>query len=471
MAFPTWLLLLLASIVVYFVGLWSPVGRLLAFVCILIGKPLLRLESLLEVFKDKLMSSDSTHIGLRTVVVEVAGILASTVFGAETFNSFQALTSLYGNSVANLPSLPAVLNYAMGALFLACPALLGVVWLEIIEAVPGETRMFSRIPDKYQGIFQALVKWGLILSCIDSVLYYALRPLFLANPDSGVVLLLQFVVFVILGLVLPLASILALFILSVSIQTLIALFLALLWLVVSSLTDMCDFLSRYFLDHDHTIEGVRPVQAALPALSAAPVSPSLPETVITEEKDQQDTPLIEDTRPFPRHGRTREEFPIIDNGKPWFGIMVNKVLDELEQKAPEHYTETLAYLEKAEYSESILPNSGRSDGLFSMDGTGDYGFFRFVFLHEVAHRVKGLTNGDWSEDAANAYAEMVVAELHERTKELQAAAAAQDAALPQSDTPQEKGVWLPLAVVASPPVEASNGRTEPGDETKKKLIV
>src|SRR5438105_2251766 len=178
MPLPTWLLLLSACIVLYFVGLWwSPFGRLLAFVCILIGKPLLRCENLLEGFKDKLIHSHNRYIGLHTVTCLVALFFAGVVLLADAGNDFDALTALSGGTVA-IPTLPVVVNLALGALFLACPALLGMCWLEVKEVIPEEARIFTLLQEKSRGWFNRLVTIGLWLAIPDTILYYALKPLF-----------------------------------------------------------------------------------------------------------------------------------------------------------------------------------------------------------------------------------------------------------------------------------------------------
>ena len=117
-------------------------------------------------------------------------------------------------------------------------------------------------------------------------------------------------------------------------------------------------------------------------------------------------------RPLPEKlRRKRAAFYII--GPSSFIAMVNRVLDELEQKAPEHYREALEYLPKAEYvnRSGTYTFDGRSDGLFTLDGTGDYGWFRFVFLHETGHDINMVEHNDDSEEAANSYAHMVVAKV------------------------------------------------------------
>ncbi len=108
-----------------------------------------------------------------------------------------------------------------------------------------------------------------------------------------------------------------------------------------------------------------------------------------------------------------------------FCISVDRVLTELKHEAPRRYLEALAYLPKAKYRKNLSARrgnesvSGRSDGYFSVDGSGDntkqlntYEWFRFVFLHEVGHNV-GYRINDYSENYANNYAKQVISEISE----------------------------------------------------------
>ncbi len=119
------------------------------------------------------------------------------------------------------------------------------------------------------------------------------------------------------------------------------------------------------------------------------------------------------TGPF----RGRSILPI--SGPLPFRQSVKRILKELETHAPHRYRQVLGFLPKAEYTTRHSDFAGRSDGLFTIDGSGDnstqrntYEWFRFVFLHEVGHNVKGEQENDWSEDAANAYAHRVTSELN-----------------------------------------------------------
>ena len=117
----------------------------------------------------------------------------------------------------------------------------------------------------------------------------------------------------------------------------------------------------------------------------------------------------------------RTSLPI--QGHAQFRASVEQVLQELREHVPHRYREVIEYLPRAVYNPSSSYD-GLSDGSFSLDGSGisrsvgggrytrnDYERFRFVFLHEVGHNVHGELYNDWSQDAANAYAQQVIAEL------------------------------------------------------------
>lgn len=119
-------------------------------------------------------------------------------------------------------------------------------------------------------------------------------------------------------------------------------------------------------------------------------------------------------RPFPG----RPQLPV--DGPPSFLTAVRRVLRELQERAPHRYEEALRYLPQARYDPERLRRespgaAGRSDGLFSIDGS-NYDSLRFVFLHEVGHNVRGEFHDGRpvrysNEDEANDYAHMVIREL------------------------------------------------------------
>lgn len=112
---------------------------------------------------------------------------------------------------------------------------------------------------------------------------------------------------------------------------------------------------------------------------------------------------------IPRLNGTTPPFTIA--GPPQFIDAVQRLVSEARELAPHRYREALEFFPHAFYTpERRHEFAGRSDGLFSIDGS-DYEFFRWVFWHEVGHCVCYHNNHDLSQESANAYADTVVREL------------------------------------------------------------
>lgn len=120
----------------------------------------------------------------------------------------------------------------------------------------------------------------------------------------------------------------------------------------------------------------------------------------------------------------KSSLPIIAHGNQVFQKTVEDVLVEMKSKVPYRYTEVMRFLKKAEYVPKFAEEfSGRSDGLFTIDGSGNGTvlnspeWFRHVFLHEVGHCVTfwlygyRTMNKQTREDKANQYADQVMEEM------------------------------------------------------------
>ncbi|HLW02684.1 MAG TPA: hypothetical protein VKT82_28780 [Ktedonobacterales bacterium] len=120
----------------------------------------------------------------------------------------------------------------------------------------------------------------------------------------------------------------------------------------------------------------------------------------------------------------KSSLPIIAHGNQAFQKTVEDVLAEMKSKVPYRYTEVMRFFDKAEYVPKFAEEfSGRSDGLFTIDGSGNGTrlnspeWFRHVFLHEVGHRVTFWLYGyhtmdnQTMEDKANQYADQVMEEM------------------------------------------------------------
>ncbi|HVB23832.1 MAG TPA: hypothetical protein VNG51_17985 [Ktedonobacteraceae bacterium] len=420
---PFWLVLSVVLVTVYLLGLIPPIGRMWAFGCKTLGELLLPVENLLAIFKDKLTASESTYIGLHTSQCLIALFFAGVVLTADASGNFAALTSLYGPTV-DVPSLPPIYNLAIGAVFLAAPALLGMCMLELKGVIPEEARLFTLLEEKSQGWFSRWVTFGLWLSIPDCVLYYVLKPLYLANSGGSLVALLQVIIFLLLGCLLAMVSILSLYIVAIGLSTFVALSLGLLWFCLSAIINVLDFLTQHYTDPERQeakkhIQRIRPVVKvveAAPAPAQALLAQPAPTTDILASSQAVLDKIISDVvsspvkaPPFP--GRTRERFPIYGDEK--FKQIINTFLTEAKEKVPQFYEQCLEYLPKAEQDFSIRSEGaiGRADGLFAYDDATPYHVARHVLWHEVGHCVWMHHHDDSSEDAANDYAAMVVAKI------------------------------------------------------------
>ncbi len=285
----------LAGFVVWYLAGYIPaVGGLYVFLFGFFGVPLNRLEQQLAPVAHS--KNESKYPGLRTVMLIVALVLALLALVAETLNSLQALTALWGGIDTNIP-LPPFVNLAMGALFLCVPALFGACWIEG-KVVPEDARIFPVTTDK----FERFIFFSFVLSCVTCTAFYALRPYFLANPESNITHLLQIGVFILMGLLVPLVGVIALYILAVGLHAVLVLALTPIWFVVSVLAGLCEHIVSHFKE----IERKRQEKKTPPPLphyrqaqwNTPPVFSSPPQTLLPEphiaDKDTGPLPVVED---------------------------------------------------------------------------------------------------------------------------------------------------------------------------------
>lgn len=242
--------------IVYFLGRIPPIGNMYATVFILIGKVLLRIEQWIEPFDTARRTNGSKNPGLRTIILVFSCFLALAALIAETFNTLQSLSALFTDASIALPALPGVLNFSMGLLFLAVPALIGSVYLEIKNALPEEAKIFV-VPEKHAQKFERYIVGTFVLSVITSITFYALKAVYLFSPDSNGTHLLQIVSLILLGCSLPLVGAIILYILALGVHSAIGLLLTIVWFIAATLTDIFDFLSRLFTGEKVLPQGVR----------------------------------------------------------------------------------------------------------------------------------------------------------------------------------------------------------------------
>src|SRR5260221_11845795 len=227
--------------IVFFVGRIPPLGKMYATVFILIGKVLLRIEQWIEPFDTARRVNKSKNPGLRTIILMFFCFLALAAGTAETFNTLQSLNALFTDANIALPALPGVLNFSMGLLFLAVPALTGSGYIEIKKALPEEAKLFV-VPETHAQKFERYIVSTFVLSVITSIAFYTLKAVYLASPDSNGTHLLQIVALIMLGVSLPLSGAIILYVLCLGISAVVGLLLTIVWFLAATLTDVCDFL-------------------------------------------------------------------------------------------------------------------------------------------------------------------------------------------------------------------------------------
>jgi hypothetical protein len=401
----TLLLIAVILMILYFLGQNKHIGRMYAVVFVLVGKVLLRIEQWLTPFDTAHRTNGSKYPGLRTIILTIALVLAVSAFTAEAFNTIQALSTLFPDANITMPVLPGFLNFSMGLLFLAIPALTGSIWLEGKKVLPEEAHIFA-VQDEYKEKFEKFVVSAFVLSIISSVAFYALKAVYLASSDSNGTHLLQIIVFILLGISMPLVGAIILYVLAVGLHAVLGLLLSIAWFLAAIGTDICHFLALIFLNRDDKeLLGVRVIQNGTAVVESEASTPAI------AAPENEPVPAL--LYPAPFVGRKRDEFPIIDNGKPGFKERVNWALNVLAEKAPHRLQELVEYLPKIKYDSSLINGKSwkaNSHGFFGYDLSDDE-VALFVLAHETGHNVQIIQNNDSSEDAANHYAHEVMVEL------------------------------------------------------------
>ncbi len=242
----SFIIITVTFLAVYLASRYTPIGWIVCFVCELAAIALKHLKDELSVFKQNNVSGNVKYPGLRTMVILVFFALSLIALSADTYGSLQALTALLGGAVV-LPPLPAFFEYSMAALFAATSAISGGIWLEGLTVLPEEAKIFESGTDQEQvKKFRRLVVAGFWLSVAAGVTYFTLRPFFLHNPESGTTHLLQVVVFLLLGFLLPLVASLCVYLVPLGLQTILALLARIGLLIVTILTEVCEYVVTHF---------------------------------------------------------------------------------------------------------------------------------------------------------------------------------------------------------------------------------
>lgn len=247
---PTIAIVAAVVVVAYLAGRYiKPLGKLYTDVFGLAGKIFADIELGLDRLRFKI-DEENAHPGLHTTVIVVTLLLAVVALTSGTWNTLQALPTLFPDASLTLPSVPSWFNFAMGGLFFSVNALFGSLWLEGKEAVPKEARIFNA------GKFGGFILFSFVLSLLASVAFYGLKVVFLMNPDSNVTHLLQLSTFLALGILEPCIGVVALYILALGVLSLLRIPVTVVWCIAHLATDLFEYMSLVFSGSDIRI-GVR----------------------------------------------------------------------------------------------------------------------------------------------------------------------------------------------------------------------
>src|SRR6266567_8508545 len=264
------LLPVLLFVILYFLGRIKPIGDMYAFLFRLIDKVLASVDTWLSPFQpDKKQSSK--YAGLRAIILIIALILAVVALTAEAQNTLQALTALWGDESAGAMVLPNFFYRSSTAwLFISVCSLFGGCWLEeTLQAVPDEAKIFNI--GKENTSFRRFISFSFFLSLFATACFYALRPFFLDHPHSNITHLLQVLTFISLGLLVPLAGVIAVFILGLGLHAVLSVLLTLVSMAVSLGADVCKEIAMHFTKEE-TTKQLQTSEAA--ATSVAEISPA-----------------------------------------------------------------------------------------------------------------------------------------------------------------------------------------------------
>lgn len=235
-----------------------PVGEFYASVFVPVGKVFLAVVEWLHAFRKAHETVYSKQPGLVVIVRLIALVFALAAIAGEAYSSLIAIPALFGNEAdtVELP-FPGLAMSAMAILFFALCSLFGILWLESSEYIPAEARLFEVPPGKAKG-FHRFAIWTLIASLIATALYYVERKFFLLDPEGDITTYLQIAVFLFLGILVPCAGAVALWIVAVGLQAIVNILFSIAAFVASIFVEILDFLSVYFTRgrmsvHDETV--------------------------------------------------------------------------------------------------------------------------------------------------------------------------------------------------------------------------
>ena len=382
-------------VVLYLVGRIPLLDQVYIFFCGLLSIPLQDIADLLTVFKEKQLAGENKYPGLRSIVLLFALVFVGIAVIADSYTALDAVRALFGDVNIPLPSLPPLFGYSMGFLYVSLTVIFGGLYLDTKKFIVLEARIFTISNEEDERKFSKFIGNCFWLAVAATVAFFVDRWGFL--NDSPITPLFQFITFLLIGILMPLLGMFSLYMLALGVQVVLSLVFTCAWFVASVSSHCLEYTHKHYLE----LSLAREVQR----------SATNKDTTIEEIPENE--PVTALPSPAPYAGRTRAEFPIIDNGKPEFKERANWALDVLAEKAPHRLQELVEYLPKIEYDSSLINgNSWRanSGGFFGYDLSDDDTAL-FVLAHETGHNYHQIQHNDSSEDAANRYAHEVMVEL------------------------------------------------------------
>lgn len=184
--------------------------------------------------------------GLAVIVRLVALVFAVLVIVGEAYSSLVAAPALFGTDLGPVKvPFPELAAPALAVLFFALCSTFGICALEAAGCLPAEARFFE-VPRERAGLFRWFAFGSLGASLGATALFYAERKFYLLNPTGDITTVMQILIFVMLGILVPCAAPVAVWMFAVGVQTVVRLVLATVVFAATVVADGCEFLARHF---------------------------------------------------------------------------------------------------------------------------------------------------------------------------------------------------------------------------------
>jgi hypothetical protein len=223
-----------------------PVGDLYATLLLAVGKVGRAVADWLTAFRVPTVSAPGGRPGLAVIVRLIALVFAVLVMVSEAYSSLVAAPALFGTDLGPVRvPFPELAVPALAVLFFALCSLFGICGLEAAGCLPAEARLFE-VPPEGARVFRRFAFGSLGVSLIATALFYGERKFYLLNPTGDITTVLQILIFVMLGLLVPCAALVAVWMVAVGVQTVVSLVLGTVVFVATVVADVCELLARRF---------------------------------------------------------------------------------------------------------------------------------------------------------------------------------------------------------------------------------